>query len=99
MTPNPRFLLIRSSYPIVGSTAAELRTVMRTLGPTRSGRTFAAYIDWEVTWTFGTERTPDGVRMTDLAVTVRAQVVVPRWRAPRSAPTSLLEGGRYLAAE
>jgi predicted secreted Zn-dependent protease len=91
--------MTHGSYPVIGSTASALRTVMHTLGPTRGGRTFVACTDWEVPWTFGIDDGLGGFRMTDLAVSVRVEVLVPRWRAARSAPASLVEAwGRYLAA-
>lgn len=41
-----------SSYVIVGSPLAEVRTVLQTLGPTRSGSAFSACTDWSVDWRF-----------------------------------------------
>jgi predicted secreted Zn-dependent protease len=89
----------RSSYPVAGSTASDLRAVIEALGPTRHGRTFAAFTDWEVTWDYSLAPGPGGVRIAAVRVTVRASVLVPRWRAPRSTPPGLAAAWpRYVAA-
>jgi predicted secreted Zn-dependent protease len=89
----------RASYPVVGATADALRAVIQTLGPTRAGRTFAAFTDWEVSWDYSIETGEERLRVSDVGVTVRAVVTVPRWRPPRSATAALVEQWRqYLAA-
>jgi predicted secreted Zn-dependent protease len=94
-----RLAVERSSYPVAGSTAGDLRAVIEALGPTRHGRTFAAFTDWEVSWDYSIAPGPGGMRVAAVRVGVRAAVVVPRWRPPRSAPPGLTAAWqRFLAA-
>jgi predicted secreted Zn-dependent protease len=73
--------------------------VLDALGPRRGGRAFGAYTDWQVAWRYAIETTPGGVRVGEVSVDVRAAVVVPRWRPPRSAPAELAaQWSRYVAA-
>jgi predicted secreted Zn-dependent protease len=88
----------RATYPITGSTSAEIRTLLHTLGPTRNGCTFAAFTDWEVSWTYSVAPLPEGVHLAAARVDVRALVTVPRWRPPRSALAALIARWRQYRA-
>lgn len=89
----------RSSYGVAGSSAREIRSVMQLLGPARGGRTFSAYTDWEVGWSYSVEPGPSGLHATSVRVAVRAAVLVPRWRPARGASAELVEAWPlYLAA-
>lgn len=89
----------RSSYAVVGSTVDELRTVLQTLGPSRSGRAFSAYTDWTVDWEFDIKAGMPHARVVNARVCVRAKITLPRWCPPRSAsPHILTEWVRYIGA-
>jgi predicted secreted Zn-dependent protease len=89
----------RSSYPITGSTAAELRGAICLLGPTREGHTYGAFTDWRIDWWFEVAEEPEGLRVSAARVEAHVGVLVPRWRPPRSAsPALAVEWERYIAA-
>lgn len=98
LTP-PRAVVTTSSYAVVGSTVSELRTVQQALGPTRGGRPFGAYTDWTVNWAFDIAGGTRLARVVNTRVCVRANIILPRWRPPRSAsPWIIAEWQRYLHA-
>lgn len=90
----------KSSYAIAGSTIAELRSVLHVLGPTRNGRAFAAFTDWTVDWEFdGDADRHLQARIVCVRVRVRADVMLPRWRPPRSTSSQTIAAWqRYLTA-
>ena len=77
-------------YPVAGSTIAELRRATMLLGPTREGRTFPAYTDWQIEWSLAPTALAQGWVPGELAVQLRAVVTLPRWHAPTSVPAGLV---------
>lgn len=74
----------REEYPVVGSTRAQLASMIAMLGPVRGGRRFGAYTDWQVHWAYQRVSEGDRWRAADVTVTVTLCTTLPRWR--RSAP-------------
>lgn len=66
-----------STYEIGGSTIADARQLMAEQGmPDRSGRRWAGYTKWQVTWRWGYDRRA-GCQISDAVVSVDLQVDVP----------------------
>jgi predicted secreted Zn-dependent protease len=86
-------------YPVVGATAAELRDVMRVVGPRVGGHPFGAATRWEVTWTYGAVREATGFAVAAVRVGVDIEVKLPLWRPCRGTSEALvMEFAAYLAA-
>jgi predicted secreted Zn-dependent protease len=88
----------RSLYPVIGSTARQLRVVLRTLGPVRAGRRFGAFTDWEIAWRYLHVDDHQGLRIHEVSVEVRATITSPRWTPPRFAPSGVVAAWRDYAA-
>ena len=93
-----RFDLRRSFYPVIGSTARQLRAVLWTLGPVRGSRRFGAFTDWEIAWRYRHTNDHLGLQIHEASVHVRATITSPRWTPPRFAPSGLVAAWRDYAA-
>lgn len=98
-SPTLRVGLRRSFYPVIGSTARQLRAVLQMLGPVRAGRRFGAFTDWEIVWRYQHVADHTDLRIHEALIDVRATITSPRWTPPRSALAGLVAAWRdYVAA-
>jgi predicted secreted Zn-dependent protease len=77
-------------YPVVGCTAADLVLAVRTLGPARSGRVFAAFTDWSIAWRWEAAAQRGGVGIASYEIDVRVTMTLPRWIPLRGTPDDLI---------
>jgi predicted secreted Zn-dependent protease len=95
----PRLSVERREYWVAGSTAAQLRSMVGLLGPSRGGQSFGAYTDWEVSWSYEPEPVASGHRVAAADVSVCVTITLPRWSAPPTAAAALVaEWEEYVAA-
>jgi predicted secreted Zn-dependent protease len=91
--------LRRSFFPVIGSTARQLRTLVGLLGPVRQGRRFGAFTDWEIVWHYRHADDRGDCRIHEASAEVRATITRPNWNPPRSAPGGLVAAWRdYVVA-
>ena len=96
--PSVRLDLRRSSYTVIGSTAHQLRAVLRTLAPVRHGHRFGAFTDWEIAWRYQHADDRGSHQIHEVTVEVRATITSPLWKPPRSAAATLVAAWREYAA-
>lgn len=89
----------REEYPVVGSTRARLASLIEMLGPTRGGRRFGAFTDWQVRWAYLRVREGDRWRASEVTVTATITTTMPRWRATSTVDAALARAWReYVSA-
>jgi predicted secreted Zn-dependent protease len=78
-------------YDVVGSTSAELRQQLATLGPKDSqGKRWHAVTSWRLNWRWPTFS--DGTcRMGDATVMATVEVTFPRWAPPAGVARALID--------
>lgn len=94
-----RVIARREEYPVVGSTLAQLASMIAMLGPVRGGRRFSAYTDWQVHWAYQRVSEGDLWRATDVTVTVTLRTTLPRWHPCATADAALARAwSEYVSA-
>lgn len=89
----------REEYPVAGSTRAQLASLIEMLGPTRGGRRFGAFTDWQVRWVYVRAREGDRWRASEVTVTATITTTLPRWRAPSTVDAALARAwSEYVSA-
>ncbi len=90
--------LRRSSYPVIGSTAHQLRTLLGMIGPLRDGRRFGAFTDWQIAWRYRHTADSDECRIVEATIDVLAIITAPKWRPPRIAAIGFISAWKAYAA-
>jgi len=87
-------------YDVHGRTFEALRADMRRLGPKVDGTTFIGETRSPMRWTWRTEsRSSTSCSISDVTVSVNAQITLPRWTPPPDTEPGLAdEWKRFLAA-
>ncbi len=80
---------VRETYAISGSSAAELRRQMDTLGPPAPGGRFAGHTTWNIEWRYEYRRVGNGCAIATVAVDLKTRIVLPAWRTESAAPAEL----------
>jgi predicted secreted Zn-dependent protease len=85
-------------YDIRGTTAADLRDQMNTLGPIDAGRHWDAHTGWYIHWNWPGYGTND-CNLSQATTSLDITVTLPRWANPKGADTALItQWNKYYAA-
>jgi predicted secreted Zn-dependent protease len=86
-------------YDVHGSTLAELRADMRRLGPRVNGTSYVGETRSPMRYSWRTSSIRGMCSVTDVRVTMNAQILLPRWTAPADADSALVaEWKRFVTA-